>query len=124
MITLRAIDDGSRCMVTFTLPDGFEVERAGVVGDFDEASWNPEGFPMHQDADGRWRVTLELNAGRSHEFRYLINGCTWINDETCPTIPNPFGSRNNVLNLEATIMTDVRSSVEVARRGEQSTGPG
>lgn len=86
-----------RRSVTFTLPKSILAQSAGLVGDFVDESWNPCGHPMIQDTDGRWWITLELEAGRAYEFRYWVNGSEWHNDDGCPQVPNPYGSHNSVL---------------------------
>lgn len=85
--------------VTFTLPADIHAREAGLVGEFLDESWNPCGHPMTQGADGRWRVTLELEAGRSYRFRYWVNGAEWRCDERCPQLPSPSGGHDSLLEL-------------------------
>jgi len=87
---------GTTRRVVFTLPGTIQASSAAVVGDFLDVSWYPAGHPMTRCADGRWQLTLELEAGQAYEFRYWVNGCEWHNDDCCPQIPNPFGSHNSV----------------------------
>ena len=99
MIHIQMSSQG-RYVVTFSLPAGIKAERVGLVGDFEDAPWNPEGFPMRRDSQGHWQVSLELPARQCYEFRFLVNGCLWVNDDTCPMVPNGFGSFNSQLRLE------------------------
>lgn len=94
MITRKPLKNG-RVKVTFTLPEGLDVARASVVGEFN--AWNPAAHPMKRDKKGRWTATPTLDAGRTYEFRYLVNEHLWINDDTCACQPNPFGSENALL---------------------------
>jgi hypothetical protein len=100
VISLTPMDHHFHRSVTFTLPECARVRRAGLVGDFEDAPWNPEGFRMRQDSDGRWRVTLMLECGQIYEFRYLINGSLWVNDDECPLWINSSGIAYSVLQLE------------------------
>ena len=65
------------CKVTFTLPAG-EGEVATVVGDFN--SWDREATPMRKNKTG-YSATVELEPGREYQFRYLIDGERWANDD-------------------------------------------
>jgi len=74
------------CRVTFSLP----AEEAGevyVVGDFNE--WDKQATPMKKGKQG-FSATVELEPGREYQFRYLVNGEQWLNEneadyfcETC-----------------------------------------
>lgn len=81
--------------ITFTLPQGIEADSASVVGDFN--GWNPQAHPLHKNADGRWQVNVELDAGKEYQFRYLVNQQHWYNDPECECCPNPYGGENNLL---------------------------
>jgi len=69
------------CKVTFTVPadrlqGGKEVS---VLGDFND--WDPEGYRMRKLKDGSFTKTVELDCDREYQFRYLVDGTTWINDD-------------------------------------------
>jgi hypothetical protein len=91
---------GRRYTVTFTLPAGIPATRVGLVGDFEDAPWNPEGFALRRNALGQWQVSLELEVGQRYEFRFLVNGCRWVNDDACPMVLNAFGGFHSLLVLE------------------------
>lgn len=95
MVELQPIDE-RRWWVIFVLPQHIVAHKAAVVGDFLDESWHPDGLPMVYGADGRWRAGTEVEAGRAYEFRYLVNGCEWCNDDCCHQVPNPFGTFNSV----------------------------
>ena len=47
-----------------------------------------------------WSLAIRVLAGKTVEFRYLIDGKTWQNDWYADDyVPNAFGSENSVLNL-------------------------
>ncbi len=84
------------CKVTFTLPGTIEADTASVVGDFN--SWNPNAHQMKRLKNGQHKVTIDLEQGRQHEFRYLVNGEIWINDSRADRyVINPFGGENSVV---------------------------
>jgi len=89
------------CKVTFQIPEdiGDGSEDAHVVGEFND--WSISATPMKRLKNGAFRVTVDLTAGRSYEFRYLLGQTRWANDpEADDDVPTPFGdSRNSVICL-------------------------
>ena len=69
------------CKVTFSL-DKNEVEGAEkvqVLGSFND--WNvEEGVVMKKFKNGNFKVTLDLPAEGEYQFKYLVNGTSWLND--------------------------------------------
>ncbi|OUC09534.1 hypothetical protein RY27_02285, partial [Litorilinea aerophila] len=56
--------------------------------------------PMRQDHDGVWRAEVELPAGQSYEFRYLIDG-QWRTDFHADGFTtNNYGTENSVVRAE------------------------
>lgn len=96
MIATKNLKD-DRVQVTFALPEQPEIESASLVGDFND--WNPEATPMKRSKKGGWRANVKLAKGHTHEFRYLLNGEAWRNDDQCDRCPNPFGGENSVLSV-------------------------
>jgi 1,4-alpha-glucan branching enzyme len=71
--------DRARCRVTFWLPKD-AAPAAGtvaVVGSFND--WSVGRHPMVQLANGDFHLELELESGREHEFRFLVDGVRWEN---------------------------------------------
>ncbi len=68
------------CKVTFTLgakqADG--AKKVAVLGDFNE--WDPKGAAMRKLKNGSFTKTIDLEAGKEYQFRYLLDGTKWIND--------------------------------------------
>ncbi|MCU0464074.1 MAG: isoamylase early set domain-containing protein [Anaerolineae bacterium] len=84
------------CKVTFYSPAQVEAETVHLVGDFN--GWNETSDPMKQLKDGRFSLTLELEADKEYQFRYLVNGTEWHNDwEADKYAPNPFSGDNSVV---------------------------
>ena len=84
--------------VTFQFPANVWAESVHLVGEFNR--WDRHSLPMeraHKDADA-WEVTVELEAGRSYEFRYLVNDSMWTNDSQADDYAtNPYGADNSVV---------------------------
>lgn len=91
------------CKVTFNLPaEAAETaEKVVLVGDFNE--WNKkEGFEMKQLKNGSFKTTVDLETGKTYEFRYLIDGKKWENDwEADNYVKTPFGTENSVVDVTA-----------------------
>ena len=84
------------CKVTFYTPAEIEAENVTLVGDFND--WDEQATPMEALKDGRFKVTLNLDADAEYQFRYLINGSEWHNDwEADQYEPNPFSGDNSVV---------------------------
>lgn len=65
------------CKVTFTVP-AEEANKVAVVGNFNE--WNEKSTPLKKLKNGSFKGTIDLESGKSHEFRYLIDGA-YLNDQ-------------------------------------------
>jgi 1,4-alpha-glucan branching enzyme len=88
-------------LVTFTMPSSTWAGEIHLVGDFND--WSPASHPFHCDRDGNWRITIELDCGRSYQFRYLLDRHDWINDgQADDYAPNPYGGVNCVLDTTPT----------------------
>jgi len=72
-------------------------EAAGQVALLCEANgWDP--IEMKQDKRGRFRAKLRLPKERKFQFRYLVDGTTWTNDEEADGYcRNQFGGENGIL---------------------------
>jgi predicted flap endonuclease-1-like 5' DNA nuclease len=102
MITKKYSKTKPVCKVSFSLTTeqvgkGAEVR---VLGDFNDWSWD-KGLAM-KAKKGAYEASLELPAGSSYQFRYLVNGHTWLNDEAADDYQGtPFFSHNCIIHLEA-----------------------
>lgn len=84
------------CKVTFYTPASIEANSVHLVGDFNQ--WEETATEMKKLKDGRFSVTLELDANKEYQFRYLVNGSEWHNDwEADRYVPNPFSGDNSVV---------------------------
>ena len=96
MIKKTLCKDGS-ILVCFYTEAMSEAESVHLVGSFDD--WDTNAHPMRRLKDGRFMARRNFLPGISHEYRYLVNGETWINDaEAERYVPNIHGSDNCVVN--------------------------
>ena len=87
------------CKTTFSVPtEAVEGTQIGLVGEFN--NWNVAApIKMTKKKNGIFSATVELPVGKNVEFRYLVDGETWLNDESADAyVPTPFGSDNSVVN--------------------------
>jgi 1,4-alpha-glucan branching enzyme len=85
------------CAVTFILSSRLAANSAAVVGDFN--SWDEgDGLQMEKNKDGHWEATIKLDAGREYQYRYLIDGNDWLNDDEADKFEaHPYGGQNSVV---------------------------
>jgi len=94
---LKKIQSGQtgKAKVTFVLSSQSDADHIHVTGDFND--WQAS-TPMRRQKDGSFRATVELEPGREYQFRYLVDGNSWVNDEAADAYyPNPFGADNSVV---------------------------
>ena len=87
------------CRVTFSLPlEAAKLAKwVSIVGDFNNWNWRT-GIPMELKRK-TFKADVDLEIGKSYQFRYLINKRTWENDwEADDYIPTEFGVDNCIVN--------------------------
>ncbi len=96
MLKKQYLSDGKICKVTFTLPAQIDATAAVLVGDFN--NWDKDALPMKRAKDGAWKVEVKLEAGHEYQYRYLINGNEWHNDQAADKFAvHPYGGENSVV---------------------------
>jgi 1,4-alpha-glucan branching enzyme len=94
MLKKRRITKDNVVKVTFNLPPDAARDSVRVVGEFNQ--W--EGTPLERQKDGTWRTTVSLDPGREYEFRYLVDGERWVNEDDADRhVRNPYGEDNSVI---------------------------
>lgn len=90
------------CKVTFTYAT---IHAAGaktvqVLGSFN--NWDPNMAPKMKKSKDVFTVVIELLAGQTYEFKYLIDGSRWDNDHNADSYEaSPYyGSQNSILILD------------------------
>ncbi len=87
------------CKVTFSIPAA-EAKSVAVVGSFNE--WNTKkATKLKKLKNGTFKGTVDLASENSYEFKYLVDGKTYVNDEQADSYSwNDFaGAENGVLSL-------------------------
>jgi len=66
--------------VTFRLPAQAApaARQVSLVGEFND--WDATATPMKRLRNGEFTVTVDLETGRSYQFRYLVENEHWTND--------------------------------------------
>lgn len=96
MIVKSSGPESDKVNVTFHIPPSLWAENVYLVGDFN--NWNRRSLPLQVDPDDGWGITIELEKGRSYEYRYLLDGRQWFNDCNPDRFTaSPMGGDNSVL---------------------------
>jgi len=78
-----------------------EASSVHLAGEFN--GWDPTGIAMSdEDGDGVWEVVHVLQAGRTYEYKYVIDGgVQWREDPLNPnTVDDNHGGVNTVLSID------------------------
>jgi hypothetical protein len=87
--------------VVFELPTHLIADQVLLAADFNR--WNPHTTPIRRDDDGVWRMAVDLPAGHSYQFRYIIDG-HWTTDEHADGfVPNSYNSLNSLIDTHLPI---------------------
>ncbi len=99
MIAKRRSPKGRSIRVTFKLPADRATTSAFVVGSFND--WDSARHPMKLDRSRScWTRNISFKPGETIEFRYLVDGGEWYNDEEADAyVATPFFSENGILEL-------------------------
>jgi len=88
------------CKVTFKLTEDIvnSARKVNLAGDFN--NWDTNSIPMKKLKGGEYFVSLDLPKGKEYQFKYLIDGSSWLNEkEADKHVPNEFQTENSVLIL-------------------------
>jgi 1,4-alpha-glucan branching enzyme len=86
------------CKISFRLDaaDASGANTVQLLGDFN--NWDKSSEPMTSLKTKDFTETLELETGKTYQFRYLINGSVWKNDPQADYFEaNSFGEENSVV---------------------------
>ena len=78
--------------VLFSLPPEFVANASEgiILGEFN--NWNiEEGIHLQKQEDGSMKAEMVLTAGKTYEYRYLLNDGRWVNDNNAKTFSDVFG---------------------------------
>ena len=93
------LTDKGICRVTFSLapaPDN-SLKKVCIVGDFN--NWDQKITTMRKRKGGSYSAIVELKIGNAYQFRYLIDGTQWENDNDADKqVPSRYpDSQNSVV---------------------------
>ncbi len=89
---------GQKCRVTFKYPNPEQAKSAVLAADFN--GWSLHQHPMKRLKDGSFSLSVYLQANRSYQFRYVLDGNIWLNEpEADSYTANEFGENNSVVTL-------------------------
>ncbi len=80
MISKKYLKSKPVAKVTFSLAkkEAQGAEEVALAGDFN--NWSTSETPLKKNKSGKFSVTLDLEQGKTYQFRYLLDGTTWEND--------------------------------------------
>jgi chemotaxis protein histidine kinase CheA len=89
------------CKVTFSYPTTEGVQSVQVLGDFN--NWDSKVAPKMKKNKTEFSTAIELAAGKTYEFKYLLNNEQWENDINADQyLSSPYaGITNSVLVIDA-----------------------
>jgi 1,4-alpha-glucan branching enzyme len=100
MIKKQFLKSKPVCKATFALPVELvpEANNVEILGEFN--AWGAdEKVVMKKQKNGIFKAIVELEKGKEFQFRYLVDGKSWINDDQADAyVPSEYGEENCVIN--------------------------
>ncbi|GAA0837133.1 MULTISPECIES: isoamylase early set domain-containing protein [Marinomonas] len=96
MIEKKYLKTKPECKVKFALPADKvgTAKSVAVVGDFN--NWDCTANPMKKQKSGVFASTLSLEVNAAYQFRYVLDGTQWLNDDMADDyVPSPISYDNN-----------------------------
>ena len=105
--------------ITFSLPAEIVADASSglLLGEFN--NWNKEqGFSLKRSKDGSMKTTVELEAGRSYEYRYLLDGGRWVNDLNASAYAevSSLGVLNCVVRVPAEVIAEAKPAKKTTEK--------
>ena len=86
--------DYCKVKFSFKVENAETVEILGLNNDWKNA------IIMSRKKDGSFIADVNLPKDSKHEFKYLVNESTWLNEPEADSLkPNEFGGTNSVISL-------------------------
>ena len=86
------------CKVTFVVAKEISesAKKINLTGDFN--NWDIESIAMKKNKNGEFATSVELEKGKEYQFKYVIDGKEWLNEnEADKFVNNEFQSNNSVV---------------------------
>jgi hypothetical protein len=98
MINKSYYNNGRTCRVTFRHCPENPADTMHLVSNHD--NWDTSARPMTKRKDGCFSTSLVLSKGAKLQFRYLVDGETWINDEHADEyVDNTHGDTDGIVHI-------------------------
>ena len=98
MLAKQYTSKKKKCRVTFSLPldAAANATNIKVLGEFN--NWQRDAAVAMNRSSDQFQLEMELEAGRTYQFRYLIDNHRWLNDQEADDyFVTPFGIKNSVV---------------------------
>ena len=98
MIEKKYLKTKPECKVKFALSADIvgNASNIAVVGDFN--NWDASANPMRKQKSGIFASTLSLEIDNAYQFRYVIDGDKWVNDDMADDyVCSPISHETNCL---------------------------
>ncbi len=110
--------------ITFTLPAEALGNATGAIllGDFND--WNfDKGISLSVQPDGTLAASVELEAGKSYQYRFLLSDGTWVNDWAAQQYVHDaaFGVENSLVIVPTETIVD--KVANIAKKVEAAVAP-
>jgi 1,4-alpha-glucan branching enzyme len=81
MIKKEYLKSKPECKVTFKVPKSLAngAQKVNLVGDFN--NWSEKKDVMKPLKNGDFSLSINLPSNNEYQFRYLLDGTTWKNDD-------------------------------------------
>jgi 1,4-alpha-glucan branching enzyme len=74
-----------------------DANTVHLAGSFN--GWNTSADPLSKQSDGTWTLTKKLPTG-THEYKFVVNGTTWKQDEANPNSKDDgYGGKNSLVTV-------------------------
>jgi hypothetical protein len=123
---IKSRGPNGKASVTFNLTADVGAGQTAICGEWND--WRPDRDVMDSTAAGFTR-TVELEAGRTYRFRYLLDGYRWENDWAADAyVPNEYGGDDSVVDLrtldsDAPAVTVAAGAVAPPKKSAPRTAP-
>ena len=95
MVSKKFFKTKGECEITFEY-DSDGAEKVALVANVND--WNPVEMSKRKK-DGVFYTRLRVPSDTQVQFRYLVDGNTWVNDPAADAlVPNEHGSQNSAIN--------------------------
>lgn len=83
-------------LLQLTNEEAHNANEVALVGEFN--NWNKKSHIMKKTITG-FEITIELSKGNTYQFKYVLDGQTWINDPMRKIVDDGQGNWNSVIEL-------------------------